>query len=124
MGLNANQFTSTTLLSARQITSTTTGAAVDVMLLKGKGKVVLNCGAASAGTNPTVTVKLTHCTTSGGTYSDVSGMAFTAVTDTASCQQKYIDWDSVHRYIKVVATVGGTSTPTFQLSVVAESLTN
>jgi hypothetical protein len=94
------------------------------MLLKGKGKIVLQCGAATAGTNPTVTVKLTHCTTSGGSYSDVSGIAFTAVTDAASTQQKYIDWDSVHRYVKVVATVGGTNTPTFQLAVHAESITS
>lgn len=125
MGLNANQFTSTALLSARQITSTTTGAAVDVTLLKGKGKVVLNCGAATAGTSPTCTVKLTHAATSGGSYSDVPGGAFTAVTDAAaSVQQKFIDFDSLHPFVKVVATVGGTDTPTFPLSVTAESLTN
>ena len=122
MSINANLFTSTALLSARQIPSTTTGAAVDVHLLKGKGKIVLNCGAATAGSSPTCTVKVTHCATSGGTYTDVTGLAFAQVTSTASVQQLYCDFDSLHPFVKIVATVGGTSTPTFQLGVVAESL--
>lgn len=122
--MNANQLTTSELLSARQITSTATGAAVDIRDLKGKGKIVLAASAAAAGTNPTLNVKLTHCTTSGGSYSDVSGAAFAEVTTTAGVQQIGVDFDSLHRYVKVVATVAGTDTPTFALAVTAESLTD
>lgn len=122
--MNANQFTSTALLAAQTASSTVTGSAVDIRNWSGKGKMVLNAGAASAGTDPTLTVKLTHCATVDGTYADVTGAAFAAVTDAAdSVQQLGVDWDSLHRYVKAVATIGGTDTPTFALALVAERLT-
>ena len=122
--MNAALFTTTQLLPTQQIVTTTTGAAVNVRDLKGKGKVVLAASAAAAGTDPTLNVKLTHCTTTGGTYTDVTGGAFAEVTDAASVQTIGLDLDSLHEFVKVVATVGGTSTPTFSLSVIAESLTD
>lgn len=122
--MNAALFTTTSLLPAAQIVQTTTGGAVNVRDLKGKGKIVLAASAAAAGTDPTLTVKLTHCATSGGTYTDVAGGAFAVVTDAASVQTIGLDLDSLHEFVKVVATLGGTDTPTFSLAVTAESLTD
>jgi len=111
------------LLTSQTITSTTTGSAVDIQRLDGRGKLVLIAGAASAGTAPTLDVKLTECDTSGGTYTDVTGAAFTQVTDAAdSTQSLSINLAGLKRYVKAVATVGGTSTPTFSLAVILDGL--
>jgi len=90
-----------------------TGTAFDITDYEGTILVVLEAGAATAGTTPTLDVKLQHSDTSGGTYADVTGAAYTQVTTTASQQVLRIDCDAVKGFIKAVATYGGTSTPTF-----------
>ena len=119
---NAGRFKSTALAAARTIVASYTGGAVDIKTFSGKGKIVLNAGGATAGTLPTMAVKITQCATSGGTYVDAPGLAFTQVTTAASAQSIGIDWDDLDRFVKVEATLGGTDTPTFAFSVTAEHL--
>jgi len=88
-------------------------AAFDTEAYEGTGLFVLSAGAATAGSSPTLDVKLTHCDTSGGTYTDVPSGAFAQVTTVAGVQALAVDLDTVKRYVKVVGTLGGTSTPTF-----------
>lgn len=105
-------------LACAERTSTVTGSAVDVREYEGKGQVILMSSAATAGTSPTLDVKLQDSTTSGGSYSDVTGATFTQVTDAAdSTEMIPIDFDASDGFIKVVGTIGGTSTPTFQFGV-------
>ena len=53
-------------------------------------------------------------------YTDVSGATFSQVTDAAdACQMVAIKPDELKEYIRVIGTIGGTSTPTFGFSVVA-----
>lgn len=99
------------------VTSTSTGSGIDIRDYIGRMAVILTCGAASAGTNPTITVKLQE-SADNSTFADITGATFTAVTDAASFQQIAIDCDSAERYIRAVGTVGGTNTPTFAYSVI------
>ena len=93
-------------------TSTFTGAAVAVGAYMGRGKLTL-ISAAGTGTSPTMDVKVQHCATSGGSYADVSGATFTQVTDAAAALEGItLDMDALAGYIKIVATIAGTS-PSF-----------
>ncbi len=96
-----------------------TATALDTLLYEGKWSCILACGAQTAGTNPTLTVKLQDCSTSDGSYADITGATFTAVSTTASTQIIGLDKKSHARYIKAVATFGGTNTPTFPFGMVA-----
>lgn len=99
------------------VTSTSTGSGIDVRDYVGRIAVILDSGAASAGTSPTLNVKI-QSSADNSTFADISGATFTQVTDAAaSFQQIAIDVDSTARYIRAVGTVGGTSTPTFTYSV-------
>lgn len=82
------------------------GAAID---MKGfhEALVVLNAG--PVGTSGTVDVKVQECDTSGGTYADIAGAAFTqvvAANDEAIYQGRIRITASRKRYIRVVAVVG------------------
>jgi hypothetical protein len=53
-------------------------------------------------------VKLTESDTSGGSYTDVSGGAFTTTTaNTASLQKIFVNVTSLKRFVKVSITVAG-----------------
>lgn len=104
------------LVSGR--TATLTTSAIDLRKYEGVGQVILQCEAASAGTNPTMAVKVTECATSGGSYTDVTGGAFTTVTDAAdSTQMLAIDLAACKGFVKIVGTIGGTSSPAFTYGV-------
>lgn len=106
------------LVSGR--TATLTGSAVDLRAYEGVVQVILTCEAASAGTSPTLDVKLQDATTSGGSYADVTGATFTQVTDAADVTQMItVDAAASRGFVKVVGTIGGTSSPAFSYAVVA-----
>lgn len=101
-------------------TSTPTLSAVDVRKYEGVGQIILTSSAATAGTSPTLTVKLQHALTSGGQYDDIAGATFTQVTDAADTTQMIpLDFSACRGFIKVVATIAGTDTPTFSFAVTA-----
>lgn len=86
------------------------GTGVDVSEYDGPVAVVLN---ASAGTGDmTCNIKLQSSATSGGTYADITGAAFTEVTTTASSQKIVIDPATTSKFVRAVVDVGGT-TPSF-----------
>jgi hypothetical protein len=96
------------LAEADERTSTLTGTAIDVVAYEGVAAIILNSGAASAGTTPTLDVKLQECDTSGGTYTDVSGATFTQVTDAAAvCEVIFVNVSDLQRYLKVIGTIAG-----------------
>lgn len=99
-------------------TATLTGTAFDTAGYQGQMAVILEAGAATAGTNPTLDVKIQHSdTTTSGDFSDITGAAFAQVTNAASQQIKLLDRNKTKRYIRVIGTLGGTSTPTFPYGV-------
>ena len=96
-------------------TSTATSGAIDLLEYDGDILLILD-SAAGTGSSPTLDIKITECSTNGGTYTDLSGATFTQVTDSASLQTLVISKDSAERFIKIVQTIGG-STPSFTFSV-------
>lgn len=120
--LNAlSQAVALSLAAAARRTSTLTGTHIDVLAYEGAAKILLNASAASAGTTPTLNVKLQHSdTTTSGDFTDVTGAAFTQVTDvagTAGLQELLVNVSNLKRYLRVIGTIGGTTTPTFDFSV-------
>jgi hypothetical protein len=105
------------LAAAARRTSTLTGTGIDVLAYEGVALVVLNASAGT-GTTPTLDVKLQH-SDDNSTYADVTGGAFTQVTDvagSAGVQVKKINVSDLKRYVRVIGTIAGT-TPSFDFAV-------
>jgi hypothetical protein len=92
-------------------TTTLTGTGVDLQSYEGNIGLILNCSAATDGTNPTLNVKIQD-SANNSDFDDVSGLTFTQVTTAASVQLLRVR-KSVRRYIRVVGTIGGTDDPAF-----------
>lgn len=93
------------------LTTTTTGSAVDLLLAEGPVTLMVNCGVVDfTTTDETYVFKLTESATSGGTYTDITG-ATTSVTATGTTKMVTTTKRTL-QFIKVVATLGGT-TPSF-----------
>ena len=94
------------LLPNDVVTATGTGSAGDLVDYEGDIAVVLDAEAGGAGI--TYAVKLTEADTSGGSYTDVTGGAFTTTeANTALVEKIRLDSDNVKRFIKVSVTVAG-----------------
>jgi hypothetical protein len=98
-------------------TSALDGTALDIQAYEGSVLVILAASAAIAGTDPTLAVKVQHADTEGGTYADVPGGAFAGITDTAGHEVLVLNADNLKRWVKVVGTIGGTSSPEFAFGV-------
>ena len=98
------------LLRNDVVTATGLGSAIDLLGYEGDMAVLLD--AEAGGASITYAVKLTESDTSGGTYTDVTGGAFTTTTaNTASLQKITVNVTSLKRFVKATATVaGGTGT--------------
>ena len=102
-------------VSTAAVTSTATSATIDLKEYDGDVSLILT-SAAGTGSSPTLDVKVQDSDASDGTYGDLSGAAFTQVTDSVSMQVITFKKDEAKRYIKIVQTVGG-STPSFTFSI-------
>jgi len=110
-----------TLLACDSRTATATGTGFDLEGsngAEGEAIIILSSDAASAGTDPTLDVKLQESDVEGSGYTDISGATFTQVTDAEASSQKIsINTNDVKRYLRAIGTLGGTNTPTFTYSV-------
>lgn len=106
------------LLKPQALTTTTQGPTLDCKDYVGIGKVILNTAKSSAGTSPTMNVKVQD-SADDSSYADVSGATFTQVTDSVDLLQSIaLDMDKVRRYVQITATIGGTNSPSFVCGVV------
>ncbi|NBT52114.1 MAG: hypothetical protein EBT12_11290 [Marivivens sp.] len=64
---------------------------------EGEAIVILASDAASAGTNPTLDVKLQESDASGSGYTDISGATFTQVTDSQALEKISINTNESYR---------------------------
>lgn len=96
-------------------TATGQGSAVDVRDYVGEIAIVLD-SAAGSGTAPTLDVTIEESDTSGGTYTAVSGAAFTQVAAAAAAEKIAVKVDGLKRFIRAKYTIAGTS-PSFTFSV-------
>jgi len=111
--LDKLQLTNLHPTTARTATGNATGA--DVQARDGDLVLVLD-SAAGTGTTPTLDVTVESSDTLGGTYTAITGAAFTRVTTTASQQLLVISKDEARRFVRIVYTLTGT-TPSFTFSV-------
>jgi len=112
------ELTSFALLPSKSYDTSTDGTGVDISDYKGVLKVTLNAGVKTAGTNPTLSVKVQD-SADNANFDDVTGKVFTTVTTTASLQSLGVDTRAVRKYIRAVATIGGTDSPAFPAGVIA-----
>jgi len=103
-----------TLFAPAARTSTVNGTGVDVTDFEGVGIAVLT-SAAGAGTTPTMDVKLQD-SDDNSSFADISGATFVQVTTAASRQIKAFDVAAARKFVRAVATIGGSS-PSFTCAV-------
>lgn len=94
-------------------TATLTGAAVDVRDYEGMALITQMVGVPTAGSSPTWDGKVQTSADGSTGWADVTGATFTQVTSAAAVQAIAVDLNACSRYIRVVGTLGGTSTPTY-----------
>jgi hypothetical protein len=104
-------------IESGEYTSTETGTGIDLTDYEGLMVAVLNSSAKTAGTDPTLDVKLQHDPAVGGSYADISGATFAQVTTSASLEVVVFNVSAVDGFVRAVGTIGGTSTPTFDFGV-------
>ena len=122
---NVGQMLSTIdLLPMQSVTATGNGTGVDVQQFVGEISVLL-ASKATAGTTPTLDVTLED-SADNSTFAAISGAAFTQVTDAgtsaAVLHKITLKVGGVKRYIRAVKTLGGTSSPAFMTTCIAEGV--
>ena len=104
------------LLDPAERSASANGSAVDILNYEGQAAAILQ-SAAGTGTSPTLDVKLQDSADGSTGWADITGAAFTQVGNAAaSAQVLKFNASAVRRYIRAVATVGGT-TPLFACAV-------
>lgn len=94
------------LLPSDVVTTTGLGSAVDLEDYEGEMAVVLD--AEAGGASITYAVKLQESDTSGGTYTDVTGGAFTTTDANAALVEKIsVNTNDMKRFVKLSITVAG-----------------
>lgn len=108
----------TALATLNQLVSANAnGAAIDLQPFNGAVKVTL-AAAYSTGTSATLDVRLEESADNANWAN--ANVSFTQVGNAAnSVQSAYYDTRAHARYLRAVATIGGSSTPAFAASVVA-----
>src|SRR5258706_15122417 len=101
-------------LAPQTLTVTTNGGAGDMLVGDGPCFAIQQIGTVS-GTSPTLAGKIQESADGSTNWTDVSGATFTTVS--ASTNNQAISFDRTKRYLRYVATVGGTS-PSFAVAVV------
>lgn len=95
------------LAEADERTASLDGTSIDIQDYEGVCLCILNSGAASAGTTPTLNCKIQH-SDDDSTFADLTGATFTEVTDSAAVHEAIaINASEVKRYIKLVGTIAG-----------------
>lgn len=103
------------LLPVADVVATGNGTGVDMQLYAGQIAIVLD-SKNIAGTLPTMALKIQD-SADNSTFADVSpSLAFAGLTTVASVQKIVANKDNLRRYIRVVKTIGGSSSPEYYLS--------
>lgn len=124
LGDVANQALVYTLFTPQALTQTTTSSVVDMSTGAGSSSTtgLMTVGAVSGTGGPGITVKFQECDTTNGTFTDITGAAFSQVTTsgvtTGVAPLLFTVFTRTKRYLQSVATVVGTTSPSLTVSVV------
>lgn len=109
------------LLPMQSVTADGNGTGVLVTDFVGGLAVILRAKN-TAGSTPTLDIKLQE-SDDDSTYTDISGAAFTQVTDAgtlaAVSEKIVVNVEACKKYIRAVIDIGGTSSPAFMTTCVA-----
>jgi hypothetical protein len=121
MGFIPDPTNNLTITSARASAAFAANAnvtGIDLRGYQGKVSVVFNIGASTAGTSPTYDASLQSGTASDGSNATAFSPAIAITQATgASFQVLTVDTRVAARYLKIVQTIGGTSSPSFPVSI-------
>jgi hypothetical protein len=98
--------------SPRTLTASANGSTIDMIEGDGRCFAIQAIGTVG-GTSPSLAGKIQE-SANGSSWTDISGATFTAVSATDNLQA--ISFDRTQRFVRYVATVGGTS-PSFTIAV-------
>lgn len=113
--MHASEMVPATIAVPAARTATLTGAAIDTLTYVGLLTICQHIGVVS-GTNPTWAGKIQDSADGSTDWTDVSGATFTTVTASTNFQYIRLHKRGFRRYFRVVGTIGGTDTPTFNSS--------
>ena len=105
------------LLANAVRTSTVTATGFEIRPYAGIAQLILQSSAKTAGTAPTLDVTIEESDVLGSGYTAISGAVFAQVTTSDITEMIAINTDELKPFIRVVGTIGGTSTPTFGFGV-------
>lgn len=114
--LKNNLLEQTGLISASIGSGETDGTGIDTTDYVPRQLSLLVTGVNIQGTTPTLDVKVQESADNSTNWTDVTGASVTQITTTTSVQR--INFQATKRYVRVAATVGGTSTPQYAISAV------
>ena len=100
------------VLENATVTATGSGTARDNSTSTSNGGGAFLLVTAKSGTSPTLDAKITH-SADNSTYADL--VTFTQATDTTSEIKRVAEGTTINRYLKVEYTIGGTSSPSFDV---------
>lgn len=113
--------TKTNLVAPVAIATTAAKSSVDLSAYVGKVLIVLTA-LNTAGTNPTLALKLQNSAAADTGQVDISGKAFTGLTTTNVNGTQTMELDmaemTLGKYVNVHGTIGGTDSPSYAVSVV------
>lgn len=99
--------TATVLQPSAAVSSNVNSAILDLSVYEGGVSILLNAGAATAGSTP-VLQEAIYDSADNSTFAAIAGAVFTNVTNAANSGQEYsLDTRIARRYMKVVGTVSG-----------------
>lgn len=104
------------LIPVSDITTTGNGTGVDLLPYAGQVAIVLDAKNI-AGSSPTLAISVEDSANNSSFAAISPAVAFTGLTTSTSVQKIVINKNSVRRYIRVVRTIGGTSSPEYYISV-------
>lgn len=121
-GVNfADQISVLDILPIADVTATANGTAVDLQSYAGQIAIVADVHKV-AGTNPTMDLSFEDSANNSSFAAISPAVAFTQVTTADSVQKIVVNKDSLRRYLRVVKTIGGTSSPEYYISVKAMAM--
>lgn len=110
------EVTAEVLVASQAAAANVTGTGIVIRDYIGKLAVVMNAGAATAGTTPTLDVYLQSSPDSNTSNYTNANISFTQVTNVAGVQKASVDTALVGPYLRALAVVGGTNSPSFPVS--------
>jgi len=109
------------LLAAASVNASGNGTGVDISNCMGDMLVIADIGDSTAGSSPTMDLKLQSSADNSTGWTDVPNGAFTQAT-AKSLQKLVIHPRDLNKYLRAVKTIGGTSSPAFPVAMHAIAL--